>query len=169
MAESNQHRTQQIEKLGVALRTASAQSTLISQAVADAVGLTPTALECMDLIQLRGSVTAGDLARHTGLTTGAVTSLVDRLELAGYVIRERDPKDRRRVYVRLRSESIGELAAIYEPLQKATQQLLERYSSAELDLLIDFTVRNAEIASNFVRGLKTPEVQQQNSEERRER
>ncbi|HWK68099.1 MAG TPA: MarR family transcriptional regulator [Rhizobiaceae bacterium] len=154
MAESNQRRADQMMKLGVALRTASAKSTLISQAVADAVGLTPTALECLDLIQLRGRATAGELARHTGLTTGAVTSLIDRLEHAGYVTRERDPHDRRRVYVSLRPESIGALAGIYHPLQAATERLFGRYSTAELSLITDFTERSAAIASDFVRSLR---------------
>src|SRR5690606_41206984 len=117
MAESIQRRTDQMTRLGVALRMASAQSTLISQAVADAVGLTPTALGCLDLIQLRGCATAGDMARHTGLTTGVLTSLFDRLEQRGYVTRERDRQDSRRLYVRLRPEKIGELAATYPPLR----------------------------------------------------
>lgn len=60
MAESDQRRADQMTSL---------QSTLISLAVADAVGLTPTALECLDLIQLRGCAAAGDLAQHTGSTT----------------------------------------------------------------------------------------------------
>lgn len=166
MAESNQRRTDQMTRLGVALRIASAQSTLISQAVADAAGLTPTALECLDLIQLRGCATAGDLARHTGLTTGAVTSLIDRLEQGGYVTRERDPQDRRRVYVRLRPENIGELAAIYHPLQAATERLFNRYSTAELNLLIDFTERSAEIASDFVRSLRNLETESDSAKRR---
>ncbi|WP_227636436.1 hypothetical protein [Klebsiella pneumoniae] len=55
---------------------------------------------------------------------------MDRLERGGYVTRERDPQDRRRVYVRLRAEDIGELAAIYHLLQAATERLLDRYSAA---------------------------------------
>ncbi|WP_210251020.1 MarR family winged helix-turn-helix transcriptional regulator [Microvirga thermotolerans] len=121
--------------------------------MADAVGLNPTDLECLDLIQLRGRVTAGELSQHTGLTSGAVTGLIDRLERAGYVAREGDPYDRRRVYVRVRTENIGRLMAIYNPLQQATERMCRRYSEAELELLIDFAERSSEIAQEFIQGL----------------
>jgi len=153
MNESNHGRESRLARLNAALRTASAQGLLISQAVADTVGLNTTDLECLDLIQLRGRVTAGELAKHTGLTTGAITGLIDRLERAGYVARENDPKDRRRVHVRVKPESIGRLLTIYEPLQEATTRLCGNYSAAELDLLIDFAEKSAEVAREFVRNL----------------
>ena len=74
-------------------------SAMLNHAVAERLGLDPTAWECLTLLFEQGPVTAGRLAELTGLTTGAVTGLVDRLEGAGYVRRERDPKDRRRVIV----------------------------------------------------------------------
>jgi DNA-binding MarR family transcriptional regulator len=153
MTKSNQHRADRIDRLNRALRTASAHGTLISQAVADKVGLTPTALECLDLVQLSGCATAGDLARHTGLTTGAVTNIIDRLEEAGYVARQRDPRDRRRVYVKLKPESLGPVGAIYRPLQAATEKLYRRYTDDELDLIAEFTEQNAAIAADFVKRL----------------
>src|SRR6476619_8108967 len=74
------------------------------QAVADAVGLNRTDMRCLDVLQLEGPATAGALAEATGLTTGAMTVALDRLERAGYARRVRDGGDRRRVLVELTPE-----------------------------------------------------------------
>ena len=85
--------------LDQALRDTSAQSVLFSQAVADRVGISPTDLETLDILVRSGPMTAGRLAELTGLTTGAITGLVDRLERRGYAHREPHPTDRRSVIV----------------------------------------------------------------------
>lgn len=82
------------------LKTFAARVILHGLRASDALSLVPTDLVCMCLLQLNGSVTPGWLAEMTGLTTGAVTGMIDRLERAGYVRREPDPEDRRRVIVR---------------------------------------------------------------------
>src|SRR5919109_4685045 len=79
------------------MRRMSGQSVLFSHAVAERVGMHPTDLECLGFLADEGPLPAGRLAELTGLTTGAVTRMVDRLERAGYVRREADPRDRRRV------------------------------------------------------------------------
>ena len=81
--------------LDQALRATSAQSVLFSQAVADRVGISATDLETLDILVRSGPLTAGRLAELTGLTTGAITGLVDRLERRGYAHREPHPTDRR--------------------------------------------------------------------------
>ena len=81
------------------MRKSSAQGVLFSQAVAARLGITSSDLECLDIICLNTRVTAGELAAATGLTTGAVTGVIDRLEQAGFARRERDPTDRRKVFV----------------------------------------------------------------------
>src|SRR5690242_18094324 len=92
-------RTQLTQELLIQFRYVSANSVMFSQAVADQVGLHPTDTECLDFLLLNGPSTAGQLAVYTGLTTGAVTAMIDRLTKAGYVRREHDEKDRRRVNV----------------------------------------------------------------------
>jgi DNA-binding MarR family transcriptional regulator len=87
---------------------------------------------------MSGPSTAGEIARHTGLTSGAVTGLIDRLERLGLVERTADPADRRKVLVRVREDRIGPIAQLYAPLEKAMQSLLAGYSREELKLLIDF-------------------------------
>ena len=82
-----------------ALIASAGQSVLFRQALADRVGLNATDLACAGILSESGRLTAGRLAEVTGLTTGAVTGVVDRLERAGYVRRTSDPEDRRRVIV----------------------------------------------------------------------
>ena len=77
------------------------------QAVADAIGINRTDMRCLDVIQREGPVPAGRLADETGLTTGAITTVLDRLERAGFARRTRDPADRRRVLVELGAGRAG--------------------------------------------------------------
>ncbi len=120
------------------MRTISAQSVLLSQAAADRLGMNATDLECLDLLNLHGPLPAGRLAELTGLTTGAITGVVDRLERAGYVRRERDPHDRRKVIVQPVPERVAEAAAIYESMARAMDELFARYTDDELALILDF-------------------------------
>jgi DNA-binding MarR family transcriptional regulator len=127
--------------LDVAFRTISAQSVMLSQAAADRFGMASSDIECFDLLTLHGPMTAGRLAELTGLTTGAITGVIDRLERADYVHRERDPHDRRRVIVQPHLERRADGAAVFGPLAAAMDALLARYSDDELALLLDFATR----------------------------
>ncbi|HVG98933.1 MAG TPA: MarR family transcriptional regulator [Chloroflexota bacterium] len=118
-------------------RRAGAQGVLFGQAVADRLGINHTDMETLDLLRWAGPVTAGRLAELTGLTTGAVTRMIDRLERDGYVRREADAADRRRVIVGLVPEAVERVAPLYESLQRAVGALYERYSDAELATLLD--------------------------------
>jgi DNA-binding MarR family transcriptional regulator len=129
-------------RLMLALRRSSAAGVLHGQTIARRVGVNSTDLECLDLILMSGPSTAGDIARHTGLTSGAVTGLIDRLERLGLVERAADAADRRKVLVRVREDRIGAIAALYTPLEKAMQALLAGYSKEEFATLIDFAERS---------------------------
>jgi DNA-binding MarR family transcriptional regulator len=133
------------ERLMLALRRSSAAGVLHGQTIARRAGLNPTDMECLDLILMGGPSTAGEIARRTGLSSGAVTGLIDRLEKLGLVERAADPGDRRKVLVRVREDRIGPLAAAFRPLEKRMQALLASYSEAELKLLLDFAERSGEI------------------------
>jgi DNA-binding MarR family transcriptional regulator len=129
----------------LALRRSSAAGVLHGQTVARRVGVNSSDLECLDLILMSGPSTAGEIARHTGLTSGAVTGLIDRLERLGLVERTADPADRRKVLVRVREDRIGPIARLYAPLEKAMQSLLAGYSREELKLLIDFAEQSGDL------------------------
>ena len=75
-----------------AIRRTGSLMQLMSQAAADRIGINSTDLNCLNILSFRGQMTAGELARETGLTTASITGVVDRLEEAGYVRRERDPR-----------------------------------------------------------------------------
>src|SRR5215475_739165 len=127
-----------VQELEEAMRRSSAQGVLYGQAVANVAGISGSDLECMDFLQLEGRATAGRLAEVTGLTTGAITGVVDRLEKAGYVRRERDEDDRRKVFITIVPEALTEIGQFYVPMQQAMHKLWSSYSEAELRLLLRF-------------------------------
>jgi DNA-binding MarR family transcriptional regulator len=139
-----------------ALRETSAQTVLFSQAVADRAGMNPTDLETLDILARRGPMTAGRLAELTGLTTGAITGLVDRLERRGYARREPHPSDRRSVVVRpLIENAERDLAPSYSGMSQAMAELLSRYSDEELAVVADFLTRAAVITADQIARLRS--------------
>jgi DNA-binding MarR family transcriptional regulator len=143
-----------VGRIGNIVRRMGAQSVIVSQTVAARFGLNTTDLECLDLIQLEGKVSAGRLAAATGLTSGATTALIDRLERAGYVERFDDPADRRRVLVRIRKGSIDEIAKVYGPMQKRMFALWSGYSEAELAVIEDFLSRSLALSVECVADMR---------------
>src|SRR6266481_3134326 len=127
-----------MQKLEFALRKSSAQGTIFAQAVADRAGVSSSDMDCMDFLNVEGRMTAGRLAELTGLTTGAITGVVDRMEKAGLVRRERDVEDRRKVFIVPAAERVVEIGRFYEPLQRAMRKLWDTYTDAELKLLLRF-------------------------------
>ncbi len=128
------------------VRRMTAQSVLISQAVSERFGLNSSDLECLDLALLSGGATAGEFAKATGLTTGAITGVIDRLERAGYVRRERDPADRRKVVVRARPAMTRRIAPLYDSLQREMTALWSQYRDDQLALILDFLTRSCDLA-----------------------
>ena len=123
-----------------------AELVLLAQSVADRLRINVTDLQCLAVVMSAGPITAGQIAEATGLTTGAITGVVDRLEKAGLVKREDDPADRRRVVVRaLPGEMLAardpEVSAAFASLQAAAAEQYEGYSDRELQLVIDALTR----------------------------
>jgi DNA-binding MarR family transcriptional regulator len=127
-----------MEELEHAVRRSSALGVLFGQTVAGRVGISSSDLECLDFLNLEGRVTAGRLAEVTGLTTGAITGVVDRLEKAGFVRRERDASDRRKVFITIVPENIAKVGKFYAHMQRAVLKDWEGYSDGELKLLLRF-------------------------------
>ncbi|MEU8181127.1 MarR family transcriptional regulator [Micromonospora sp. NPDC049044] len=117
-------------------RETSRLSMVFRYAIAERLGLTVTDLECLDYLTDVGSATAGQVAERTNLTTGAVTSMLRRLQQAGYVTATRDPADRRRVIVTLRPERIAELRRPYERFAERAERLIGGYRAEEVTLLV---------------------------------
>jgi DNA-binding MarR family transcriptional regulator len=117
----------------------STETILFHQAVADAVGLHITDHQCIHFIHRYGAMPAGRLAELTGLTTGAVTGIIDRLEKAGYTRRTNDPKDRRRTIVEpVRNKKLErKLEMMFVPLHEKMHELLSSYSDNGLNFLLE--------------------------------
>jgi DNA-binding MarR family transcriptional regulator len=127
-------------------REIGARTILFHQAVANIAGVSITDMKCLDYVDRGGDVTAGDLARLTGLTTGAITAAIDRLEKAGLARRERSKTDRRKVFIRTARSPISEkIAPIFDALGKGAQQLATRYTTRELEIIKDFGERSIEM------------------------
>jgi DNA-binding MarR family transcriptional regulator len=125
-----------------AMRKSSAQGTIFSQTVADRAGISNSDMECVDFLNVEGRMTAGRLAELTGLTTGAITGVVDRMEKAGLVRRERDLEDRRKVFIVPTAARVSEIGRFYEPLQRAMGRVVDSYTDAELKLLLRFATES---------------------------
>ena len=116
-------------------------ATQMSQTAAGSIGINATDMQCLQLLQ-HGPLTAGDLARRTGLTTASITTLIDRLEAAGFVARRHDPSDRRRVMVELRSDRArSDIVPLFTPLIRRWRKVLDDYDDHQLELIADVFAR----------------------------
>jgi DNA-binding MarR family transcriptional regulator len=152
---SPQIRAALLRELEHAVRRSSAQGVMYGEAVANRAGLSGSDLDCLDFLNLEGRVTAGRLAEITGLTTGAITGVVDRLEEAGFVRRERDASDRRKVFIAPIPENVARLGRFYAHMQRAMLKRWESYSDAELRLLLRFAAESYETMLAATEELKT--------------
>lgn len=118
-------------------REMTGQSIVLSAAIARHAGLSPADLEVLGAIEQRGPLTAGELAKLTGLSAAAVTGLIDRLERAGVAARKPDPADRRRVLVAA-SKGARRIADQYTSLERDALRTLDGRSAAELEAIAAF-------------------------------
>jgi|SRR5215831_4971252 len=144
-------------EFGEGFRKTNSLMQLMGQAAADRVGLNATDLNCLNILSFSGEMTAGELARETGLTTASITGVADRLEEAGYVRRERDPKDRRRVVIRLVLESaLRDVAPVFLPLVQSWQGVVARYTDDELRLIVEFYGQMEQVIRDHLIRLRGP-------------
>ena len=138
-ASKRQELTRQIDW---ALRELSTSTVLAASSIAQKVGMGPNDLKCGELLVRNGPMTAGQLAKATGLTSGAITGIVDRLEKAGWARREADPHDRRRVIVHPGPQNNPKTAAdLYDAHEKNMDLLLSDYTDEQLSFLLQFVRR----------------------------
>lgn len=127
-------------------RDFSAAQVLFHTTIADFIGLSPSDYKCLDLlIRSREAVTATTLAQLCGLTTGAVTGVVDRLERAGYAQRTRDAADRRRVMVQAAEGVEQRLEWLFQPLGEAIDALESEFDRTELAVIRRYMYRATEV------------------------
>src|SRR3979411_2330933 len=133
-----------LRELEHAVRRSSAQGVIFGQTVANRAGISASDLEWLDFLNLEGRVTAGRLAEVTGLTTGAITGVVDRLEKEGLGRRGRGAAGRPEGFIATGPENIAKVGRFYEHMQRGMVKLWESYSDAELRLLLEFATKGYE-------------------------
>src|SRR3954469_1805781 len=144
MASSD--RAELIAELSHQARVSTMWTVLLHNAIASRSGINVTDMQCINLLQLRGPMTPGQLADAMFLTTGgAITAVIDRLEKAGMVRRSRDDVDRRRVIVEATKDApVAELSARFQPVAEVYTELLESYTDEQLEVILDYLARNNE-------------------------
>lgn len=111
--------------------------TLFRNAVSEWAGLNVTDMECLRFLFLKGIGSPSELARHTGLTSGATTAMLDRLEKAGLIERRPNPNDRRGTLVAPAESSAEKAASWFESARKAQDEMISSYSESELEIIAD--------------------------------
>ena len=127
------------EAVRVGLRAFIARATVFNYQVAEHTGLNPTDLQFLGLLQLHGPLSAGALARSAGLTTSATTTVIDRLERAGFAAREHDTADRRRVIVRLNADAHdAKILPLYAAKAPGAASVLASFTDEQLATVAAF-------------------------------
>jgi len=143
-----------IESVIRSLRRVNLQGSLFGQTVAIRFGLTESDVEALEVLLDSGSATAGRLSELMGLTTGAVTRVIDRLEQAGYVRRVADPADRRRVIVEVVADKATAVESTLDRVSVKSAAEIDHYSEAELAVINDFLTRVAAITRDEASALR---------------
>ena len=111
---------------------------IVDDLASELMGINQTDGRALDLLDQHGRMSAGELARASGLSTGAVTAVVDRLERSGYAQRVPDPQDRRRVLVEMTAKAKATTEELFGPLADSAWPLLERWTDEQLEMLLEF-------------------------------
>jgi DNA-binding MarR family transcriptional regulator len=126
------------------LRELSIQLSLLNHQVGARLELKDVDLDCLDLVARYGPLSPSALARRAGLHPATMTGILDRLERAGWIGRDRDPADRRAVTISARRERAGEILGLYAGMNGSLDKLCAGYSEEELGVLADFLRRTSE-------------------------
>ena len=129
----------------IAVRDYGVQLTQFRNAMNEWAGINATDMECLRLLFLKGVSTPSELARHTGLTSGAATAMLDRLEKAGLIERQPNPDDRRGTLIVPAKSSAEKVASWFESARMAQDELISSYSEKELEIIVDVFERFAQL------------------------
>ena len=148
-------RAELAKSFAAAIRQTGSLMVLMTQAAADRIGINATDLNCLNILSFSGKLTAGELAKATGLTTASITGVVDRLEQAGFVRRERDAQDRRRVVIHLNAQhALGTIGPVFGPMLGTFQRLADQYTDDDLQLIVEFYAHLEDIIRDHLTRLR---------------
>ena len=137
------------------LRALSTEIDRLDQAAADRYGLNRTDMRALDIVGRAGPLAPTDLARQLGVTTGGVTTVLDRLERAGYVRRRPAAGDRRRLVVEATQATAARDAEVFGGLIGQTGDLLATYTDQQLQLIDDFLTRTRQLTAAYADALSS--------------
>lgn len=146
---SNESREDLVRQVGEAIRTHQNAVDQLDEAAVAYLGINRTDARCLDILGFAGRMTAGDLAGRSGLSTGAITTVLDRLEGKGYVRRIRDEVDRRKVLVEITEEGEARTWDVYRRVVESGRELLSRYTDEELVMIRDFMILGRDFLTGY--------------------
>ncbi len=142
--EQRKARRRQQTAIKEGLRELGIQLSLLNHQVGAKLGLKDDDLECLDLINRRGPLSPTALARHAGLHPATLTGILDRLERAGFIARERDPSDRRAVLIRTLRDRTAEIYRLFDGMNRSIDDICAGYTDTEIQVIADFLRRTTE-------------------------
>lgn len=137
-----------------AVRASQTATDLFDETLTQFLGINRTDGRCLDLIDRRGRVSAGQLANDSGLTTGAVTAVIDRLEAAGYVRRIRDTLDRRKIWVELTEDTRNITARIFGHYEKTGPMMMARFTPDQVRAILEYLEIGTFVENEMAAALK---------------
>ena len=139
MSSAPSRKSKLIGELVSEFRVSTNQDSAFDNVAARRLGVNETDLHCLNIIENSGGLTAGELAAEAGLTTGAVTGVIDRLERVGFARRVSDPEDRRRVKLEVTPKFYARADKIWGPMAADwVKTLNSRFTAEELERVIEF-------------------------------
>jgi DNA-binding MarR family transcriptional regulator len=142
-------------ELGAEVRASQRATDVVDDLVCQLLGVNRTDARCLDILDEHGSMSAGDLAEASRLTTGAITAVIDRLERGGYARRVPDPSDRRRVLVEPTAKAYqASMELMVAPMGELTRPMASRYTEEQLRMFIEFTRSGREIQEKHAEWLR---------------
>ena len=142
---SRRKKSELIDELVREFRTSGNQDDAFDTLAAQRLGVNETDLHCLNIVENAGGITAGKLAVLSGLTTGAVTGVIDRLERHGFARRVQDPEDRRRVRIEVTRAFYARADKIWGPVRADWGRALAKFSNEELELITEFLRASNEV------------------------
>jgi DNA-binding MarR family transcriptional regulator len=134
---TNSTKTELKKRALTAVREYGVHLTLFRNAMDEWAGHNATDMECLRLLFQKGTATPTELAKHTGLTSGATTAMLDRLEKAGFIERRPNPNDRRGTLIAPKASASEKVASWFASAREAQDKLISSYSESELEIIAD--------------------------------
>jgi DNA-binding MarR family transcriptional regulator len=144
--EESRARRRAVNEIVDSMRELAVQMTVLNVRAGERLGLRDVDLKALDILMRGGAATASALGRRLGMHPATMTGILDRLEKGGWIVRERDPDDRRAVRVRAAHPKVGEVVQLFMGINAEMNGVFERYDQHQLETLIDF-IRSATDAS----------------------